>query len=346
MADGAVIEIVVCWEDMLQACEEDDRVLRPKRKYIDQKLKSMTTLLKSLARYASHPPGSTQRPEAGMKYRHPRWHQTIRAVFNDFVTDTQAKIISLIDSSFVDEDQPNYVSTSDEGLATSSSNNEESGEDSSEDEGSASALDSFDFSGSQSGSKSSPVGKQGEQSVALMNAKATVAKQLSSQKRKASQVSKITPMKPAKRMKKQTRISKDLAEVRETFGRADLLEQQHMVKIRAFNKRGSTSKGDLITTIKVDVTLMTEPTAEERARETDQSWVDHLVDVFKTHASMFVAPLCCIVDGLRSPDDFDANKKDSYTYRVIGGNHSQNAFSRLVNGLGEEDESYNASKWR
>ena len=74
--------------------------------------------------------------------------------------------------------------------------------------------------------------------------------------------------------------------------------------------------------------------------------MDHLVDVFKTHASMFVAPLCCIVDGLQSPDDFDANKKDAYTYRVIGGNHSQNAFSRLVNGLGDEDDSYNASKWR
>ena len=77
-----------------------------------------------------------------------------------------------------------------------------------------------------------------------------------------------------------------------------------MVPSRAFNKGSSTSKGNLITTIKVDVTLMTEPTAEERARETDQSWVDHLVDVFKTHASMFVAPLCCIVEGHESPDDF------------------------------------------
>jgi hypothetical protein len=86
---------------------------------------------------------------------------------------------------------------------------------------------------------------------------------------------------------------------------------------------------------------MIEPTVEERARETDQSWVDHLVDVFKTHASMFVAPLCCIVEGLQSPDDYDANKKDEYTYRVIGGNHSQNAFTRLVNGLGDDDDSYN-----
>ena len=186
----------------------------------------------------------------------------------------------------------------------------------------------------------------------FIKAKATVSKQLSSQssilgqKRKASQVSRITPVKPAKRVKKQTKISKDQAEVRETFGKADLLEQQHMVKIRAFNKTSSTSKGDLITTIKVDVTLMTEPTVEERARETDQSWVDHLVDVFKTHASMFVAPLCCIVEGLESPDDFDADRKDEYTYRVIGGNHSQNAFSRLVNGLGDEDDSYNAAKWR
>jgi len=291
-----------------------------------------------------------------MKYRQPRWHHTLRAIFDDYETETQTKIISLIDSSIVDEDQSDYVSTSDNGFNTSSSNNEEDGEDSSEDEGSASALDSFTFSGSQDNrkheKKSSPVGQKGEQSLEFINAKATVSKQLSSQssiltqKRKASQVSRITPVKPAKRVKKQTKISRDQAEVRETFGKADLLEQQHMVKIRAFNKGSSTSKGDLITTIKVDVTLMTEPTAEERARETDQSWVDHLVDVFKTHASMFVAPLCCIVEGLESPDDFDANKKDEYVYRVIGGNHSQNAFSRLVNGLGDEDDSYNASKWR
>jgi hypothetical protein len=39
-----------------------------------------------------------------------------------------------------------------------------------------------------------------------------------------------------------------------------------MVKIRAFNTGSSTSKGDLITTIKVDVTLMKEPTVEERVR--------------------------------------------------------------------------------
>ena len=136
-----------------------------------------------------------------MKYRPPKWHQVIRAIFDDYETETQAKMISLIDSSFVDGDQSDNVLTTDDGFNTSSSNNEEEGLESSDEEGSASALDSFDFSGSQSGSKSSPVGKQGEQSLELINAKATVAKQLSSQKRKASQVSKITPMKPAKRVK-------------------------------------------------------------------------------------------------------------------------------------------------
>ena len=336
----------MCWEDMLQTSQDEDRVKRPKRKFNDQKLKALKPVLKSLAKYYKTPPGSDQKGDAGMKYRSAKWHQVMRAIFDDYENETQAKMIKLIESTFVEEDQANDVTTTDDGCLSSSYNDEKVGLDLSDEEGSASGVDSFNFSGSQSGSKSSPVGKQGEQSVELINAKATIAKELSTQKRKASQVSKITPMKPAKRVKKQTRISKDLAEVRETFGRADLLEQQHMVKIRAFNKRGSTSKGDLITTIKVDVTLMTEPTLEERARETDQSWVDHLVDVFKTHASMFVAPLCCIVQGLKSPDEFDANKKDGYTYRVIGGNHSQNAFSRLVNGLGDEDDSYNASKWR
>jgi hypothetical protein len=119
-----------------------------------------------------------------------------------------------------------------------------------------------------------------------------------------------------------------------------------MVKIRAFNMGCSTSQGDLITIIKVDITLMKEPTVEERARETDESWVDHPVGVFKTHASMFVAPLCCIVKGLESPDQFNADRKDDYSYRVIGGNHSQTAFTRLVNGLGECDDSYDAAKWR
>jgi hypothetical protein len=110
---------------MLQACQEDDRVLRPKRKFIDQKLKSMTPLLKTLARYASKPPGSTLRADPGMKYRQPRWHQSIRAIFDDYETETQAKMISLIESSFIDEDQSDYVLTTNDGFNTSSSNNEE-----------------------------------------------------------------------------------------------------------------------------------------------------------------------------------------------------------------------------
>jgi hypothetical protein len=119
------MQIEGCWEDMLQACQVDDRVTRPKRKFIDQKLKPMKKLLNTLAKYALSPPGSTQKADAGMKYRQPRWHQTLRAIFDDYETETQAKMISLIDSSFVDKDQSNYVSTSDNGFNTSSSNNGE-----------------------------------------------------------------------------------------------------------------------------------------------------------------------------------------------------------------------------
>ena len=57
-------------------------------------------------------------------------------------------------------------------------------------------------------------------------------------------------------------------------------------------------------------------------------------------------PLCCIVEGLESPDEFDDDRKDDYTCRVIGGNHSQTAFTRLANGLGDDDDSYHAAKWR
>ena len=179
---GGLIQIEVCWEDMLQASQEEDRVRRPKRKFVEQKLKALRALLKLLAKYLKTPPGSTQIPDAGMKYRSPKWHQVIRAIFDDYETETQAKMISLIDSAFVDEDQSDHVLTTDDGFDTSSSNNVEEGLDSSDEEGSASALDSFDFSGSQLGSKGYPVGKQGEQSLELINAKATVAKQLSSQK--------------------------------------------------------------------------------------------------------------------------------------------------------------------
>ena len=116
---------------MLQACEDDERLRRPKRKFLEQKLKPMAPLLKTLAKYATSPPGSTQIPDAGMKYRPPRWHQTLRAIFDDYETKTQAKIISLIESSFVDDGQASYATTSDDGFNTSSSNNVEDGDDSS-----------------------------------------------------------------------------------------------------------------------------------------------------------------------------------------------------------------------
>jgi hypothetical protein len=45
----------------------------------------------------------------------------------------------------------------------------------------------------------------------------------------------IQPGIPLKRVKKQSKITKDEAQVQETFGKADQLEQNHMVKIRAFN---------------------------------------------------------------------------------------------------------------
>jgi hypothetical protein len=106
-----------------------------------------------LAKYYQNPPGSNQKADAGMKYRSPKSHQIIRAIFDDYETETQAKMISLLDSAFVDEDQSDHVLTTDDGFDTSSSNNEEEGLESSDEEGSASGLDSFDFSGSQLGSK-------------------------------------------------------------------------------------------------------------------------------------------------------------------------------------------------
>jgi hypothetical protein len=90
---------------MLQACKDDDRVRRPKRKFIDQNIKQLKPLLKVLAKYASKPPGSTRILDAGMKYKQPRWHQTLRALFTDFEMEHQVNIILLIESCFIDEDQ-------------------------------------------------------------------------------------------------------------------------------------------------------------------------------------------------------------------------------------------------
>ena len=146
---------------MLQTSQDEERVRRPKRKFNDQKLKALRPLLKSLAKYYKTPPGSNQKGDAGMKYRQPRWYQTLRAIFDDYETETQAKMMSLIDSSFVDEDQSDHVLTTDDAFNTSSSNNNEEEElETSDEGGSASGQDSFDFSGPQLGSKSSPFGKQ------------------------------------------------------------------------------------------------------------------------------------------------------------------------------------------
>jgi hypothetical protein len=72
-------------------------------------------------------------------------------------------------------------------------------------------------------------------------AKGRVSKELSSQSSIRGQKMK-EPAIPIKRVKKQTKITRDKAEFRETFGKANLLEQHHMVKIRAFNMGSSTSQ--------------------------------------------------------------------------------------------------------
>ena len=103
---------------------------------------------------------------------------------------------------------------------------------------------------------------------------------------------------------------------------------------------------DKITTVKIDVMRMEEPSSLERVRDTDSEWVDVLVNTFKNRTSSMVAPICCIVSGLKNPDDFDVNKKHEYTYRTIGGNHSRTAFARLLSTISESTDSYITSKWR
>ena len=103
---------------------------------------------------------------------------------------------------------------------------------------------------------------------------------------------------------------------------------------------------DRITTVKIDVTRMEEPNSLERVRDTDSEWVDVLVNTFKNRTSSMVAPICCIVTGLKNPGEFDVNRKHEYTYRTIGGNHSRTAFARLLSTISEDTDTYITSKWR
>ena len=188
---------------MLQACDDDDRTKRPKHKFIDSKIKELRPLLKLLAKYSTNPPGSLREPDEGTKYRMPRWHHTLKALFQDHESEKQDNIISLIDSCFIDEDQSSHVSSTDHGSETPLSNNEEDEEDSFGEGASASALEAYKFPALSEKrtmeKKRSPVQKQGLSSE-FTKAKGRVSKELSSQrsirgqKRKASQVSRIEPL--------------------------------------------------------------------------------------------------------------------------------------------------------
>ena len=114
-------------------------------RFIDSKIKELRPLLKLLAKYSTDPPGSLKEPDEGTKYRMPRWHHTLKAIFQDHESEMHENIISLIDSCFIDEDQSSYVSPTDPGSETPMSNNEEDEEDSFGEGGSASALEAFSF---------------------------------------------------------------------------------------------------------------------------------------------------------------------------------------------------------
>jgi hypothetical protein len=133
------------WLDMLQACENNDRTKRPKRKFIGSKINELKPLLKLLAKYAENPPGSLLELDRGMKYRMPRWHHTLKAIFQDYISERQDKMISLINSCFIEEEESSHVSSTDDGSETPFSNNEASGDDSFGEGACSSALEAFEF---------------------------------------------------------------------------------------------------------------------------------------------------------------------------------------------------------
>jgi hypothetical protein len=101
---------------MLQACNDDDWTKRPKRKFIDSKFKELRPLLKLLAKYSTNPPGSLTELDPGFRYRMPRWHHTLKALFQDHESEKQDNIISLMDSCFIDEDGSSHISSTDHGM--------------------------------------------------------------------------------------------------------------------------------------------------------------------------------------------------------------------------------------
>ena len=88
----------------------------------DSKIKEYKQLLKLLAKYAEHPPGSLREPDKGMKYRIPRWHHILKALFQDYESEMQDKIISLINFCFIEEDKSSHLSSTDDGSETPLSN--------------------------------------------------------------------------------------------------------------------------------------------------------------------------------------------------------------------------------
>ena len=75
----------------------------------------------------------------------PRWHHTLRALFQDYESEKQDKIISLINSCFIDEEESSHVSSTDDGSETPLSNNEAAGEDYFGEGASASGLEAYEF---------------------------------------------------------------------------------------------------------------------------------------------------------------------------------------------------------
>jgi hypothetical protein len=130
--------------------------------------------------------------------------------------------------------------------------------------------------------------------------------------------SKAVPSAP----KKKTKKSGDEATVLEHYENLATIETKSMVKIEIGKQKFDT--------IKIDVSLIQSPLREEATRELNEQWVTILVDRFRRHTSYMVAPLACIVTGLETPGEFDYTRKELYTYRAIGGNHSRTTFQRLL----------------
>ena len=91
----------------------------------------------------------------------------------------------------------------------------------------------------------------------------------------------------------------------------------------------SLGGGRPIDVFPVQVTQMVHPIKARRARKMTEPLVRNLMARISKRKISIVAPLLLVAKGVKSIEDFDHSKMESYKFEILGGNHTQEASLRL-----------------